>query len=174
MRIVNGLVADDFQTLKESQTVLKISGGTHTLTVPEKCYIKLIRCTIPASGNVEAELRKVIKSLNLKSRVTVDLETTPGDLFYPHVTAPTSPLVKAASKSIKVLTGNQPRLVIGHSEADDNIIAHDAGIPVVCFGPGESGDLARYHQPEEAVSISQLALASRAYFMTVLEMAEIG
>jgi acetylornithine deacetylase/succinyl-diaminopimelate desuccinylase-like protein len=61
--------------------------------------------------------------------------------------------------------------VIGRSEADDNIIAHDAGVPVICFGPGESGDLARYHQPEEAVSIPQLALASRAYFMTVLEMA---
>lgn len=170
LKIANGLVADDFQTLKESQTALKISGGSQTLTVPEKCYLKLIRCTIPGSGNVEAELSRVIKSLDLKSRVTMVLETTPGDLLHPYVTAPTSPLVKAAAKSIKALTGKQPRLVIGRSEADDNIIAHDAGVPVICFGPGESGDLARYHQPEEAVSISQLALASRAYFMTALEM----
>jgi acetylornithine deacetylase/succinyl-diaminopimelate desuccinylase-like protein len=172
LKIANGLVADDFQTLKESQTVLKISGGSQTLTVPEKCYLKLIRCTIPGSGNVGVELSRVIKSLNLESSVRIELETTPGDLFHPHVTAPTSPLVKAAAKSIKALTGKQPRLVIGRSEADDNIIAHDAGVPVICFGPGESGDLARYHQPEEAVSISQLALASRAYFMTALEMAQ--
>ena len=174
LKTADGLVADDFQTLKESQTILKISGGSETLTVPEKCYLKLIRCTVPGSGNVEAELRGVIKNLNLKSRVKMELETTPGNLFHPHVTAPTLPLVKAAAKSIKALTGKQPRLVIGHSEADDNIIAHDAGVPVICFGAGESGDLAKYHQPEEAVSIPQLALASRAYFMTVMEMAEGG
>jgi succinyl-diaminopimelate desuccinylase len=174
LKIANGLVADDFQTLKESQTALKISGGSQTLTVPEKCYIKLIRCTVPGSGNVKAELSGIIKNLNLKSRVGIELETTPGDLFHPHVTAPTSPLVKAAAKNIKALTGRQPMLVIGRSEADDNIIAHDVGVPVICFGAGESGDLAKYHQPEEAVSIPQLALASRAYFMTVLEMAETG
>jgi len=174
LKTTNGLIADDFQTLKESQTILKISGGSETLTVPEKCHLKLIRCTVPGSGNVEAELRGVIKNLNLKSRVKMELETTPGNLFHPHVTAPTLPLVKAAAKSIKALTGKQPRLVIGHSEADDNIIAHDAGVPVICFGAGESGDLAKYHQPEEAVSIPQLALASRAYFMTVMEMAEGG
>ncbi|MBU0623830.1 MAG: ArgE/DapE family deacylase [Candidatus Thermoplasmatota archaeon] len=174
LKIVNGLVADDFQTLNESQTVLKISGGSQTLTVPEKCSLKLVRCTVPGSGNVEAELSGVIKNLNLKSRVRIELETTPGDLLHPYMTAPTSPLVKAAAKSIKALTGKQPMLVIGRSEADDNIIAHDAKVPVICFGPGESGDLAKYHQPEEAVSIPQLALASRAYFMTVLEMAQSG
>jgi succinyl-diaminopimelate desuccinylase len=174
LKTVKGLVADDFQTLNESQTVLKISGGSQTLTVPEKCSLKLVRCTVPGSGNVEAELMGIIRNLNLKSRVRIELETTPGDLLHPYVTAPTSPLVKAAAKSIKALTGKQPMLVIGRSEADDNIIAHDARVPVICFGPGESGDLARYHQPEEAISIPQLALASRAYFMTVLEMAESG
>lgn len=170
LKTAKGLVADDFKTLKESQTVLRISGGSDTLTVPEKCSFKVIRCTVPRSGDVKAELVRVIKNLNLKSKIKIDLETTPGNLFHPHVTAPTSPLVIAAAKSIKALTGNRPRLVIGHSEADDNIIAHDAGVPVICFGAGESGDLARYHQPEEAVTIAQLALASRAYFMTVLEM----
>jgi succinyl-diaminopimelate desuccinylase len=174
LKTVKGLVADDFQTLNESQTVLKISGGSQTLTVPEKCSLKLVRCTVPGSGDVEAELMGIIRNLNLKSRVRIELETTPGDLLHPYVTAPTSPLVKAAAKSIKALTGKQPMLVIGRSEADDNIIAHDARVPVICFGPGESGDLARYHQPEEAISIPQLALASRAYFMTVLEMAESG
>lgn len=170
LKTVSALVADDFQTLKESQTVLKISGGSDTLTVPEKCSLKVIRCTVPGSGNVEADLRRAIKNLHLRSRVRMELETTPGNLLLPYVTPPTSPLVKAASKSIKALTGKQPILVIGHSEADDNIIARDTGVPVICFGAGESGNLAKYHQPEEAVSIPQLALASRAYFMTVMEM----
>ncbi len=174
LKFSDGLIADDFQTLKESQTVLKISGGAQTLTVPDKCSLKLIRCTIPKSGNVEAELARVIKSLNLKSKVRIALETKAGDLFHPHVTAPTSPLVKAATESIEALSGRKPRLVIGRSEADDNIIAHDAGVPVICFGPGESGELAKYHQPEEAVSIPQVALASRAYFMTVMRLSRTG
>jgi acetylornithine deacetylase/succinyl-diaminopimelate desuccinylase-like protein len=174
LKVANGLVADDFQTLKESQTVLKMSGGAQTLTVPEKCSLKMIRSTVPGSGNVEDELRRVIKSLNLKSRVKIELEIGPGDLFRPYLIDPISPLVKFAARNIKALTGKQPRFLIGRSEADDNIIAHDAGVPVICFGAGESGELARYHQPEEAVSISQLPIVSRAYFMTVLEMAESG
>lgn len=171
MKSSRGLVADDFQPLKESQTVLKISGGSGTLTVPEKCTMKVIRCTIPESGNVESELTDVIEKLNVRARVDMELETTPGNLFHPHVTPPESDLVRAASRCITALTGNEPRLVIGRSEADDNIIAHDVGIPVICFGPGESGELARYHQPEEAISIPQLVLASRAYFMTALNLA---
>ena len=172
LKIAKGLVADDFQTLKESQTLLKISGGSQTLTVPEKCSLRLIRSTVPESGNVEDELRRVIKNLNLKSKVGIELETGPGDLFHPYLIAPTSPLVKAAARNIKALTGKQPRFLIGRSEADDNVIAHDAGVPVICFGAGESGELAKYHQPEEAIGISQLPLVARAYFMTVLELAE--
>jgi len=171
MRSVRGLVADDFLPLKESQTVLKISGGSETLTVPEKCFLKVIRCTVPGKANVEAELRRTIRSLKLESKITMKLETTPGDLFQPYVTPPNTDLVRVAARNIKALTGREPQLVVGRSEADDNIIAHDIGVPVVCFGPGESGELANYHQPEEAVSIPQLILASRAYFMTALEMA---
>jgi len=171
MRSVRGLVADDFMPLKESQTVLKITGGSETLTVPEKCFLKVIRCTVPGKANVEAELRQTVRSLKLESKITMKLETTPGDFFQPYVTPPNTDLVRVAARNIKAFTGREPQLVIGRSEADDNIIAHDIGVPVVCFGPGESGELAKYHQPDEAVSIPQLVLASRAYFMTALEMA---
>lgn len=171
MRSARGLVADDFLPLKESQTVLKISGGSETLTVPEKCFLKVIRCTVPGKGDVEAELRRTIRSLKLESKITMKLETTPGDFFQPYVTPPNADLVRVAARNIKALTGRKPQLVVGRSEADDNTIAQDIGAPVICFGPGESGELAKYHQPEEAVSIPQLVLASRAYFMTALEMA---
>ncbi len=171
MRSARGLVADDFLPLKESQTVLKISGGSKTLTVPEKCFLKVIRCTVPGKGNVEAELRRTIRSLKLESKITMKLETTPGDFFQPYITPPNTDLVRVAARNIKALTGRKPQLVVGRSEADDNTIAQDIGVPVICFGPGESGELAKYHQPEEAVSIPQLVLASRAYFMTALEMA---
>jgi acetylornithine deacetylase/succinyl-diaminopimelate desuccinylase-like protein len=78
--------------------------------------------------------------------------------------------VKTARESILRYTGKKPRLVIGVSEADDNIIAHETGIPVVCMGPGESGLLAKYHQPEEAISISQIGPAARAIAMTAMTL----
>ena len=56
------------------------------------------------------------------------------------------------------------------SEADDNIIAKDAGVPVICMGPGESGELARYHQAEEAISVGQLGPAARAFARAVLKL----
>ena len=58
----------------------------------------------------------------------------------------------------------------GVSEADDNIIAQRTGVPVLCVGPGESGTRARYHQPEEAVRVSQLGPAARIYVDTVLRL----
>ena len=171
LKKAHGLVADDFLPLKESQTVLRISGGSDTLTVPETCRLRVIRCTIPNSGDVAEDLARTIRGLGLRSTVTMELEDGPGDLFHPHLTPRDSELVRVSSRWIKRLTGRSPRLVIGRSEADDNIIAHDAGVPVVCFGAGESGELARYHQPEEAVHVAQLATASRAYYAASLGLA---
>ncbi len=161
--------ADDGTPLMESQTVLKIEGGMETLSVPERCYVKLIRCPIPGSKGpdaVERELKAVIKKLKLRSKVDLSLQRDPGDLFLPHLTAPDSPLVTDSIKSIEKVTGNRPRTVIGRSEADDNLVAQELSIPIVCFGPGEYGELARYHQAEEAVHVDQLGDSARAYLLT--------
>jgi acetylornithine deacetylase/succinyl-diaminopimelate desuccinylase-like protein len=173
MRTARWLAADDSTPLKESQAVLKISGGMSSLSVPEKCHVRVIRCPIPGSRGpmeVQAQIEGEIKDLRLRSKVQMALQEDPGDIFYPHVTSARSRLVSTASKCIERLTGKKPRLVIGRSEADDNLIAHEIGIPIICFGPGESGELARYHQAEEAVHVNQLADAARAYFMTALEL----
>jgi acetylornithine deacetylase/succinyl-diaminopimelate desuccinylase family protein len=172
MRESPKLVGDDFKPLRESQTVLKIRGGGDSLSVPEKCYVYVVNYTLPGLKNTkEEELNKVVKSLRLRSKV--DLKMRTGIHLYHHYwTSPESPLVKSAECALKEETGIAPRLMIGLSEADDNIIAHELGIPVICFGPGESGTLARYHQPEEAVSISQLAPAARAYVSTALSLAD--
>ncbi len=173
LRKARWLAADDSTPLTESQTVLKISGGMSSLSVPEKCYVKVIRCPLPGSGGpkeVQAKIEKKIEGLHLRSKVEMTLQEGPGDIFYPHVTPARSSLVSTACKCVERLTGKRPRLVIGRSEADDNLIAHKLGTPIICLGPGESGELAKYHQAEEAVHIDQLGNAARAYFMTALEL----
>jgi len=171
LRTARWFSADDSTPLTENQTVLKISGGMSSLSVPEKCYIKVIRCPLPGSRGpkeVQAEIEKRIKGLRLRSKVQMTLQESPGDIFYPHVTPARSTLVSTASRCVERLTGKRPQLVIGRSEADDNLIAHEVGTPIICLGPGESGELAKYHQAEEAVHIDQLGNAARAYFMTAL------
>jgi len=166
-------VADDGTPLAESQTVLRIRGGMDTLSVPERCYIKVIRCPLPGGPvpeQVQKDLEGLVKSLHLRSKVDFTLQDKPGDLFLPHVTPPDSSLVRVSSACIKGLTGRSPRLVIGRSEADDNIVARELDVPIVCFGPGESGLLARYHQAEEAVHVNQLGDAARAYYLTAGEV----
>jgi len=169
------LLADDSTPLREDQTILKISGGMEmrSLSVPDKCYIKFIRCPIPGTPTpkeVTAEIKRTITALKLRSKVKLKLETGPGDLFRPFVTSANSKIVRTASECMAKVTGRRPKLVIGRSEADDNLIAREGNLQVIDFGPGETGDLVKYHQAEEAVHVDQLGDAARAYFMTAMRL----
>ncbi len=166
-----GVLADNLAPLAESQTILMMHGGTGSLTVPEKCSMKVVRCTIPGGKiDISDDIRTVIAGLGLEGSAEVRFKSTPKDLYLPHLTPADSPLVAAAVESIRAITGSAPTVACGVSEADDNLIAHEAHVPVICMGPGESGDLARYHQAEEGISVAQLGPASRAFARTVLRL----
>lgn len=166
-----GIMADDLSPLKESQTVLMMQGGTGSLTVPDRCMMKLVRSTVPGGRtDISEDLRGLISGLGLKASSVVTFKSDEKDLYRPHMTPLDSPLVRAATASVEAYTGKRPAIVCGVSEADDNVIAHETQVPVICVGPGESGVLARYHQPEEAISVSQVPVASRVYAHTVLSL----
>ncbi len=171
MSKTDGVLSDELRPLSESQTVLRISGGSWSLSVPEKCSIRVVRCTIPGGKvDISDEFVSVIDRLGLKSKVSLRLNTDPKELYHPYMTPANSPLVQAASKVLKGIVGTEPTLVCGVSEADDNLIAHALKIPTICMGPGETGKLARYHQPEEAISVAQLGPAANAYYELVREL----
>jgi len=174
MQKARGVMADDFRPLQETQTVLKIEGGSNSLSVPERCYIKMTRFTVPGrKGSVRDELASAIDALGLESSVILTYKDDPGNYYPPYQTYPDSPLVRTASKWIRHHTGEAPKLVCGVSEADDNKIAADTGVPVICMGPGERGKMSRYHQPEEAISVEQLGTVAKAYCTTVLDLARM-
>jgi acetylornithine deacetylase/succinyl-diaminopimelate desuccinylase-like protein len=165
------ITGDDFRPLGESQTVLRIAGGGTSLSVPEKCTIHMVRSVVPGGKvDISKEISALAKDLGLRSRVNVKFLKDPAYLHYPHMTSQDSVLIRTASKWVAHYAGKSPRLVVGNSEADDNMIAHFAKVPVICFGPGEGGKLFRYHQPEEAIGIAQLGPAARTYCMTALEL----
>lgn len=164
MQTTTGMMADDFSPLRESQTVLKIAGGGASLSVPDKCSVRLVRCTIPGGKiDITDDLKTVVANAGLRSSVEIRFNDGVEDLYHPFRTDPESNLVAAAVEAIERHTGARPSLVCGISEADDNIISHELGIPVICVGPGESGELARYHKPEECITVSQLPTAAKVY-----------
>lgn len=174
MRTGKGMLADDYVPVTESQAVLRISGGKTSLSVPEECSLYVVRYSLPgehadATKKIVAEVEK----LRLRSKVSVSLLTGPHQ-YHSFLTPTSSELVTTARSAMREYTGKMPRPVLGVSEADDNIIAHETGIPVVCMGPGESGTLARYHQPEEAISIEQLGPAARAITLTAMTLMKRG
>jgi len=172
MRSSKGLVADSGEHLTESQLVLRISGGDVSYSVPDRCTFRVMRATVPGHPiDITKDLRRVIRSLGLRSKVEIKMQRSPGDLLKPYFSPTDSELVTTARKWIKHYTEKDPRLVCGLSEADDNQVAELTGVPVICFGPGERGKLARYHRAEEAVNVSQLDVASRIYCSTVLDLA---
>lgn len=171
MSRAEGVLADSLAPLTESQTVLLMHGGTGSLTVPEKCSMKVVRCTVPGGRiDISEDFRSVIAGLGLEGSAEVTFKSDPKNLYLPHMTPPDSPIVRAAVESIRECTGSPPTVVCGVSEADDNLIANETHVPVICMGPGESGALARYHQSEEAISVAQLGPAAKVFARTVLRL----
>ncbi len=171
MRRSRGLLGDDLAPLEESQTVLRMSGGTDTLSVPDRCTMRIVRSTVPGTDvDIGPALLSVIRKQRLRSRVEMKFLGSEAELYHPFLTPARSRLVKVTRKWVNRYTGKMPRLVCGKSEADDNLIAHSAGVPVISVGPGEGGKRGRYHQAEEAISVSQLGAAARIYAMTALEL----
>lgn len=172
MRSANGVMADNTSPLRESQLVLEISGNSPSYSVPDKCHIRMMRATVPGEPyDIRKEIESTIKKLKINSKAEVKLKVGSGDPYLPHMTPADDELVKVVRKWNAHYTGKEPSLVCGLSEADDNTIAKEVGIPVVCVGPGEKGTLARYHQPEEAIGISKLGTAAKIYCSSVLELA---
>jgi len=172
MKKAPGLLADDFKLLQETQTVLNISGGSFSLSVPDKCSVELVRFTVPGRRtDVREELASVLRALRFQSSAVIALKEDPGDLYQPYLTSPRSDLVASAKKWVRRQAGTVPKLVCGVSEADDNKIAEMTNVPVICLGPGERGKLAKYHQPDEAISTKQLGIASRIYCCMALDLA---
>lgn len=172
MRSAPGILSDEFEPLKETQTVYGISGGSHSISVPDKCSVNMVRHPLPSmSTEIREELASTIRDLGLESSVVISRREDPGHMYESFVTAPDSDLVRTARKWVKKHTGTTPTLVCGVSEADDNKIAEMAKVPVICLGPGERGQLAKYHQPNEAISTQQLGTAARIYCSTILDLA---
>ena len=133
-----------------------IEGGLGLSTYPDRCIVRIERRTIPGEtvDDVRSELDRACDRVKQRrpefhADVQVLFSQPPSDV------SPDAPIVQALGD---VLRGHGlPAAVAGMSAWTDAALLNAAGIPAICFGPGDMG-LA--HAAEEYIEVSEIERAT--------------
>jgi len=163
-RVLVQLEAFDGETLaarshpllgRPSMHASTIEGGVGMSTYPERCRVHVERRTLPGETNeaVEREIADVcaraLAPVGAHARVKLFLSAPPSDVDV------SAPIVRALASATQG-EGRTPA-VLGMSAWTDAALFNEAGIPAVCFGPG---DISLAHAAEEFVEEAQIEEAA--------------
>ncbi len=145
-----------------------IRGGVGMSTYPEECVLSIERRTLPGetADTAMKEIEKACAAVRardsrLDARITQTTSQLPSDVS---TDAPIVGLLRGAMESEGV-----PVSIEGMSAWTDAALLNAAGIPTICFGPG---DIALAHAAEEFVPISEIETATRVLARVVLDWCE--
>jgi acetylornithine deacetylase len=148
----------------------KIHGGVGFSTYPEACDLAIERRTLPGESTEKAvrEITDACERVRAKrpdfdARVTLSTAQLPSDV------SPDAPIVRRLRGALE--REKIPVRIEGLSAWTDAALLNEAGIPAICFGPG---DLALAHAAEEFVPIDEIGLATRVLTRVVREWCEEG
>ncbi len=147
-----------------------IQGGVGMSTYPEQCILAIERRTLPGEST-EMAMQEVIDACDtvkathpqLDASVTLTTAQLPSDV------ATDSPVVKTLRAALEQ-EGVAVRIE-GLSAWTDAALLNEAGIPTVCFGPG---DIALAHAAEEFVPVAEIDVARKVLTRVVREWCETG
>ncbi len=134
-----------------------IDGGIGMNTYPDKCRLTLERRTLPGESGDDAmrEVRDACDRVRtrrpeLDEAIELTLAQNPSDV------AEDSPVVIMLRSALEA--ESMPVAIEGLSAWTDAALLNEAGIPAVCFGPG---DITLAHANEEFVSIAEIEDSTR-------------
>jgi len=134
-----------------------IDGGTGMSTYPDRCTVRIERRTIPGETpeNVRRELEDACTLVEARrpsfhAEIAVTFSQAPSDV------AVDAPIVRALGDAIRA-QGETVR-VEGMTAWTDAALLNAAGIPAICFGPG---DIRLAHAAEEYVKIDEIERATK-------------
>jgi acetylornithine deacetylase len=134
-----------------------ISGGIGMSTYPDRCTVRIERRTIPGESPelVKNELEAVCERAgqrhpNFRADVEVTFAQEPSDVPVD------APIVDALRDALREC-GEEVR-VQGMTAWTDAALLNAAGIPAICFGPG---DIGLAHAAEEYVIVEEIERATR-------------
>lgn len=134
-----------------------IEGGIGMNTYPDSCRLTLERRTLPGE-TADAAMREVhdacervrVRRPELDTSITLTLAQNPSDVA---IDAAVVSWLRSA-----IQAESMPLAVEGLSAWTDAALLNEAGIPAVCFGPG---DISLAHANEEFVLIAEIESATR-------------
>jgi acetylornithine deacetylase len=146
----------------------KIRGGVGMSTYPEECDLAIERRTLPGESTEKA-MREIADACGrvkarrpeFEARVTLNTAQLPSDV------SADAPIVRRLKGALE--HERMPIRIEGLSAWTDAALLNEAGIPAVCFGPG---DIALAHAAEEFVPIEEIDLATRVLTRVVREWCE--
>ncbi|HKS07774.1 MAG TPA: ArgE/DapE family deacylase [Gemmatimonadaceae bacterium] len=133
-----------------------IEGGVAMSAYPDRCVLRVERRSLPGE-TVKGVLGQLERACaNVKARypqfdvtMTMDSERHPSDV-------PTdAPIVKALSDATAAVSARAP--IAGVSYWSDAALLNDAGMPTVCYGPG---DIALAHGAIEWIPVEEITRAT--------------
>jgi acetylornithine deacetylase len=134
-----------------------IDGGSGLSTYPDRCHFTVERRTLPGESvdQVMAEVQDVYSRVR-HARPEVQAELALMFSQLPSDVEVDAPVVRALDAALRA-SGEEVRLT-GMSAWTDAALLNDAGIPAICFGPG---DITLAHAAEEYIQIQEIHRATR-------------
>lgn len=134
-----------------------IDGGLGMSTYPDRCTLRIERRTLPGETPAQAvqELRAACARVRSRrpsfdAEVTLDLSQNPSDV------ATDAPVVRSLSRALQ--SAGEASRVEGLSAWTDAALLNEAGVPAICYGPG---DIARAHAAAEWIEVDEIERATR-------------
>jgi acetylornithine deacetylase len=147
-----------------------IDGGIGLSTYPDRCHFTIERRTIPGESTamVMAEIEDAFARVrahrpDLDASVSLIFEQPPSDVPVD------APIVRALDGALRAC-GEEVK-VTGMSAWTDAAILNEAGIPAICFGPG---DISLAHAAEEYVRIDEIERATLVLAALAMEWTRTG
>lgn len=133
-----------------------IEGGSGWSTYPEACTVRIERRTVPGERAEDAVAEVEAAVARVRTRVA-GFDATVRHVFsqQPSDVAVDAPIVTRLGAALEA--AGEIVAIEGLSAWTDAALLNAAGIPAVCFGPG---DIAMAHAAEEWVSIDELERAT--------------
>jgi len=134
-----------------------ISGGLGLSTYPDRCSVQIERRTVPgeSASDFAREVEEACERIRSRTRRPLRADIVPGFAQAPNEVAAEHPVVRALVKSLERAGERAP--IEGLPCWTDAALLTEAGIPAICFGPG---DIGLAHSAEEYVDMGEIERAT--------------
>lgn len=149
----------------ETLFIGQIHGGDFYNRVPTRAFINgTYRCWPEKSwADVEAEFERLLAAVPRPPEIFFSLRLLSNGLGY--AVSPEAPIVQSLRRAYRWVVGRDLPYVGAQSVSDVNVIAREAGIPVVAHGTGSTTG----HADLEWVSLDDIVRTTKVVLATILD-----